>query len=403
MKNVLTVIAAATLVVTACKRESSLTEKNAEAVTASSVLTEKMVSENGNNPDERFASSNGANERSTRSSHVYIESNGASQNVILVFQQQPDGRLSLESQTASGGKGFGGGLASQGALALDKNNNLLFAVNAGSNTVSSFRIKNDGSLELLSTESSQGEKPVSVTVHDHFVYVVNNASSDIAGFSVDVTGKLHAINGSYQTLSSAGADPAEISFTPDGDALMITEKANNKITAFGVNGNGVVDNKVVNQSVGNTPFGFDFARDQFMIVSNADGGNVGTSSCTSYKNLDNLAIKDVNGIVNNGQTAVCWVGTTSFGRFAYVANTGSNTISAYFVDLSGKLFLIPWVNAKAGEKPADIVVSSDNDFVYNINGGNNTLGEYKREALGQIHNIGFINSLPDFAAGLVSF
>ena len=233
--------------------------------------------------------------------------------------------------------------------------------------------------------------------------MVNNQSSDISGFSVDANGKLFPINGSHQSLSSASADPAEISFTPDGHALMISEKANNKITAFRLNGNGVPDTKVANQSVGNTPFGFDFARDQFMVVSNADGGNAGTSSCTSYEFPDDLHISAVNGKVNNGQSAVCWVGTTMFGRFAFAANTGSNTISAFFVDQSGKLFLLPWVNEKAGEKPADITVSSDNEFVYNINGGDNTLGEYKRGPLGKLQNIGFIQSLPDFAAGLVSF
>jgi len=402
MKKVLTLVVAAALLFTACKREESPAINRTDPENTVSMLTEKMVSEDGNNPDESIASGNSANERSVKLSHVYIESNDALQNAILVFKQQQDGKLVLESQTSSGGKGFGAGLASQGALALDIKNNLLFAVNAGSNSVSSFRIKADGSLELLYTESTQGEKPVSVTVHDHFLYVVNNVSSDIMGFQVNENGKMYPIDGSHQTLSSTNADPAQISFTPDGVALMISEKANNKITAFAVKGSGEVYNKVVNQSVGNTPFGFDFVRNQYMVVSNADGGNAGTSSSTSYKNLDNLYITAVNGKVNNGQSAVCWVGATLFGRYAYTANTGSNNITAYYVDLSGRLYLIPWVNEKAGEKPADIIVSSDNEFVYNINGGDNTLGEYKRGLFGKLQNIGYINSLPDFSAGLVS-
>jgi 6-phosphogluconolactonase (cycloisomerase 2 family) len=332
-----------------------------------------------------------------------MESNDLAQNVIFVFRQQQDGKLKLESQVNSGGKGLGAGLASQGALALDKKNNLLFAVNAGSNSVSSFRIKTDGSLELLHTVASGGNKPVSVTVHGHEVYVLNNSSADVTGFKVSDNGKLEPIAGSHQTLSSAGADPAQISFTPDGYALLVSEKATNKLTAFGVKGDGGIYNKVVNQSVGNTPFGFDILRDQFMVVSNADGGNPGTASCTSYKNLDNLRINAVNGKVNNRQTSACWVAATTFGRYAYVANTGSNTLSAYFVDFSGRLYVIPWVNEKAGEQPADIIVSSDNRFVYNINGGSNTLGEYKRGILGKLQLIGYINDLPDFAAGLVSY
>ena len=403
MKKVLVFIAATATLFAACKKEASTARGKAESESAISVVTEKMVSEDGNNPDESIASNNGVNERNQNANHVYTESNDASQNSILVFRQERDGKLVLESQTLSGGKGFGRGLSSQGALAIDKRNSLLFAVNAGSNTVSSFKVQADGSLELLDTEPTQGEKPVSVTVHDHFLYVVNNISSDIMGFQVAENGQLNPIDGSHQTLSSSNADPAQISFTPDGVGLMISEKANNKITAFAVNGDGEVYNKVVNQSVGNTPFGFDFARSQYMVVSNADGGNAGTSSCTSYENLDNLHISAVNGNVNNGQSAVCWVGASQFGRYAYTANTGSNNITAYYIDLSGKLFLIPWVVERAGEKPADIIVSSDNDFVYNINGGDNTLGEYKRGPLGKLQNIGYINSLPDFAAGLVSF
>ncbi len=403
MKKGVTLVAAGLLLFTACKRELAPNENKTQLKDQSAVLTENMVSENGSNPDESIVPSGGTNERNSKTAFVYIESNDGVNNAILVFRQQPDGKLVLQSQTASGGKGFGAGLASQGALAMDKKNNLLFAVNAGSNSLSSFRIKADGNVELLYTESTGGEKPVSVTVHDRFVYVVNNASSDIMGFRVDGNGKLYPIDDSHQTLSSTNADPAQISFTPDGDALFITEKANNKITAFALKQNGAAYNKVVNQSVGNTPFGFNFARNQFMVVSNADGGNTGTSSCTSYSNLDNLNISAVNGKVNNGQSAVCWVGTSSFGRYAFAANTGSNTISVFFVDHSGKLFLIPWATANAGEKPADIIVSDNNEFVYNINGGDNSIGEYRRNVLGRLQNIGFVTSLPDFAAGLVSY
>jgi 6-phosphogluconolactonase (cycloisomerase 2 family) len=185
--------------------------------------------------------------------------------------------------------------------------------------------------------------------------------------------------------------------------LLITEKGTNKITAFPVKANGTTDNRVVNTSVGTTPFGFDFARGQYMIVTNADGGTVGTSSCTSYKNLDNLSLKATNGKVPNGQSAVCWVAATENGRYAFTANTGSNTLTAYFVDVFGKIYFIPWVSEKTGDRPADIIVSSDNEYVYNINGGTNTLGEYRRTILGGLQNIGYVNAVPDFAAGLVSY
>ena len=401
MKSILST-AVLLLLLTACNKEVQHKNDNSSATGGSEELTTVMVTEDGNNPDEKLFAAGGQGERNV-AGHVYIESNAADQNEILIFQQQRNGRLNFETRVNSGGKGLGAGLASEGALAIDRRANLLFAVNAGSNSVSSFRIHDDGGLELLSTAPTGGDAPISVTVHGHFVYVVNSVSSNIAGFRVDANGNLAAIDGSHQPLSTTTAAPAQISFSPSGQALLITEKATNKITAFSVDQNGIAHDRVVNISSGPTPFGFDFARGLFMVVSNANPGNVGGSSATSYRNLDALNLQPVNGNVANGQSSSCWVGTTAFGRFAFVANTASNNISAYFVDPAGRLFLIPWVTAQAGSKPADIIVSNDNNFVYNINGGDHTLGEYRRGPVGNLEGIGFVQSIPEFASGLVSF
>lgn len=71
----------------------------------------------------------------------------------------------------SGCSGTGKLLGSQGALELDKNNKWLFAVNEGSNSVSSFKVQDDGSLTLAHTEGSKGKTPVSLSVHDNMLYV----------------------------------------------------------------------------------------------------------------------------------------------------------------------------------------------------------------------------------------
>jgi len=402
MRNTFRTMVAAIILFASYQKEN-MQNKTTDNSSKPSSLTKEMVEENGNNPDETAVSSNTSAERTGLKGHVYIETNDAAGNAIIVYNQQSNGELVWASQTWSGGKGAGAGLGSQGALTIDKTHQWLFAVNAGSNSVSSFKIQGDGSLKLTDTKSSGGIMPISLTVHGEYLYVVNSTSSDISGFKIWGDGKLQAIQGSYQKLSNTSAGPAEIAFSPGGAALFITEKATNKITAFAVNSNGVAYNKVVNTSTGNTPFGFDFARDKYLIVTNADGGNANTSTCTSYRGLDNLYISPVNGKVANGQTAVCWVATAKFGRFAYTANTGSNNITSYFIDAVGNIYFIPWFTAAAGQKPADIIVSEDNRFVYNINGGNHTIGEYRRGLLGGLHNIGYISSIPNFAAGLVAY
>ena len=62
--------------------------------------------------------------------------------------------------------------ASQGSLAYNAGQGLLYAVNAGSNTVSVFAVHGDA-LALQQVVWSGGAFPVSVAVHGDLVYVLN--------------------------------------------------------------------------------------------------------------------------------------------------------------------------------------------------------------------------------------
>ena len=76
------------------------------------------------------------------------------------------------------------------------------------------------------------------------------------------------------------------------------------------------------------------------------------------------------------QAAPCWVATTLFGRFAFVSNTGSNSVSSYYVAPGGKLFLINKAAASTDNAPADIVVAANNFYVYELNVDSGTIGEF---------------------------
>jgi 6-phosphogluconolactonase len=100
---------------------------------------------------------------------VYTESNDAGQNTILTYVQNSNGKLSFLRSTASGGRGSGAALGSQGALAFDGVQvHWLFAVNAGSNSISSFSVDDNGGLTLADTVSSNGILPVSLTFRNKF-------------------------------------------------------------------------------------------------------------------------------------------------------------------------------------------------------------------------------------------
>ena len=332
--------------------------------------------------------------------YVYSMSNTVEKNSVLIFKQNADGSLNYKTAVASGGTGKGMGLGSQGALILDKNRKWLYAVNAGDNTISSFKVSEDGEISLYQTIQSGGIMPVSLTVHRSLLYVVNGGGN-ICGFKIASNGWLSKIEGSSQPLSSETAGPAEILFKPDGSTLVVTEKATNKILTFDVNSNGVAQPPSSHPAQAETPFGFVFAGKEYLIVTNAFGGMPGKSTVTSF--LVMTSSVNLKSDIPINQAAACWVVLTKNEDFAYVTNTGSNSISSLQVKSDGMLHLVDSVAAKTGKAPTDICLSGNAAFVYNVNETSGTIGEYRILPNGRLHSIGDVSGLPLSAVGLAAF
>jgi 6-phosphogluconolactonase len=383
------------LILSSCKKENT---SDMETET----MSEKIVSENGTNPDELMLNESDNNSRFSLTGYVYTMSNDAAQNSILCYKQHINGQLTFESSTPSGGTGSNSGLGSQGSIILNRHNNWLYAVNAGDNSISSFMVQNNGSLVLAHTVSSGGQLPVSVTTYHDYLYVLNAGSDNIKGFHLSAGGMMTEIPGSVQSLSTTGAGGAQISFSNNGRYLYVTEKATNMISIFMVNGMGVAQPGSSISSVGQTPFGFEFARNNFMIVSNAAGGTPGQSSATSYSGTNSGNLADNNGAVPNQQTAACWVAVTEYGRFAFVTNTGSDNISSYYVSSSGNLYLLhPAI--PSGDSPIDMVISGNNIYAYALCSMDHTIRGYTRTFFGGLIPNTTTTNLPMYAAGLVAF
>ena len=163
-------------------------------------------------PIVEAANSNGA---------VYVLSNQPTGNDVLVFARHADGTLSAPVSVGTGGNGTGGGLGSQGAVVLDGSGRHLYAVNAGSNSITSFRVRPNG-LERVGVVDSGGVMPTSIAVDGDLVYVLNAGGAGlITGFTAH-DGDLEPIAGSTRPLSAAATAPAQVSFTPDGEQLIVT-------------------------------------------------------------------------------------------------------------------------------------------------------------------------------------
>jgi hypothetical protein len=103
---------------------------------------------------------------------VYTMTNGSAGNAVLAFTRAANGTLGSPQSFATGGLGTGAGLGNQGGLALSQNSRWLFAVNAGSDDVSAFRVSPIG-LALTDREPSGGSHPISITTRGDLLYVLN--------------------------------------------------------------------------------------------------------------------------------------------------------------------------------------------------------------------------------------
>jgi 6-phosphogluconolactonase len=336
---------------------------------------------------------------------VYTLSNAAAGNTVLAYSRASDGSLTFKAEYATGGLGSGAGLGSQGSLVLTDNNNWLLAVNAGSNQISVFAVKSSG-LKLVDVADANGLMPVSLTVHDEIVYVLNGGGSgNITGFSLNHRGKLTALDGSTQNLSNGGAGAApggaEIAFSPDGENLVVTEKATNLIDTFRVQ-DGIASPVVTHASSGATPFGFAFNERGTLVVSEAFGGAPGASALSSYR-IHEDQFNVVSPSVGTTQTAACWVAISKNGKFAYDTNAGSGTISSYTIGKDGSLNLL---NAAAGStgtgsSPIDMAFSDNGAFLYALSAAGHTISAFRMQSDGSLVAIGTIN-VPSGAVGLAA-
>ena len=339
-----------------------------------------------------------------RAGKVFTSTNAVSANEVLVYDADKDGKLTLQARLATQGQGTGTGLGNQGAVALSGNGRYLFVVNALSNTVSTFSVRRKG-LTLESTVDAGGLRPVSVTEHEGIVYVLNGGGAgNVAGFR-NWEGDLKPLADAVRPLSAAGGTgPAQVSFNNDGDVLLVTEKATNKLTSYRVRHDGRIGAPVITASAGTTPFGFAFDKRGNALVSEAFGGAAGASAVSSYA-FESWAPAQpllLSASVADTQSAACWVVVTPNGRYAYVTNTGSGTISSYAVQKSGKVALAHAVAATSGAGPIDAAIAPTGRALFVLNSGSQTISSFAVGKDGSLANPSAVGGVPAGANGLAA-
>ncbi len=339
---------------------------------------------------------------------VYVQTNRNDGNAIAAFGRNLDGTLNHIGDFETGGLGsteFDGGegldpLISADSIIAVMDEQFLVTVNAGSDTVTSFRIESDFSLTKVSSVSSGGVGPNSLAYDNGRLFVANidrdgfalgdpnvprgepNDEGNITGFTMNVLGILTPIAGSTFELDNR---PADIGFSADGTKLIVTSitagsaalpgpNAANSVVVLGVDPNGLVTGmlgsatgtEVGNADGRNLASAIDFDTTvidgrEFVVVTearefNSEGGppalpalQAGSVSVYELNADGGLVATDLDVAIGNpngspfdpsNQLTTCWIDFSDDGQTFYVSNAINATISSLFLDEDGQATIL---------------------------------------------------------------
>ena len=323
---------------------------------------------------------------------VFVQTDNTAGNQVVAYDRAGDGALTLARTYDTYGLGgiLSGSvvdhLASQGSLTYDPDNDLLFAVNAGSNTISVFSVRGDR-LWLTQVLGSGGAFPVSVAVHGDLVYVLNAENGgSVQGYRI-LFGHVWPIWSSNRPL---GLDPTatpqftntpgQVAFSPDGSQLIVTTKANgNDIDVFSVRWDGSLSRSArVNSEPGTVPFAISFDQAGHLVIAEA-----GTNALATFA-LSSGGAATLLDSVGTSQAATCWVARVG-GTF-YASNAGSGNVSGYQIAGDGQLTLLGQTSTDAGT--VDAAGSAGGQFLYVQTGASGIVDEFQVNSDASLTEIG---------------
>jgi 6-phosphogluconolactonase (cycloisomerase 2 family) len=319
---------------------------------------------------------------------------------VIAYVRDGAGMLTHAGTFATGGAGDDSAhLTSQGSVTLTRDRRHLLVTNVASNDVSVFSI--EGAIPALTKTVPAGTAPRSVTEHDGLVYVLATGDARINGFRL-TDGDLVPIEGASMALSTR--DGAQVGFTPDGRALIVTERGGDKLSSFAVGMDGSLGARRTIVSQGATPYGFAISSNGTLVVAEAFRAEKGAAAASSYR-VDGDEIAPVTASVGNGRSEICWAVISDDGRYAFTTNFADGAVSRYAIAAEGGLTLEDAVaglttDGQPGLRDEDL--SDDGAYLYAIDADQGQIIGWSVDAHGHLSMLGAWDGVPTTVAGLAA-
>ena len=249
-------------------------------------------------------------------------------------------------------------------------------VTSGANGIFAFRIRNgNGAITNVFTSPFLPENPVfGLVVHpsNRFAFVANQVDGTISLLDIDsVSGALTE----KLPRTPAGLSPGPMILSPDGSFLFVADQGLNQVLVFSVGANGFLS-QVSSAPVGATPSSLTLASSGFLFVPVPSFSSIYVFTVSSGSITQ----------VCSGPGPICSpfkvtfgvaaVATDPMGKFLYVPNPSTNTVSGFVIQSGGSLTPVPGVNFATGTGPTAAAVDPTGKYLYVANFGTTTVSEF---------------------------
>jgi 6-phosphogluconolactonase len=202
----------------------------------------------------------------------------------------------------------------------------------------------------------------------------------------------------------ADSDPAQVGLAPDGATLVVTNRGTNSIALYPVDAEGLLGEPRLQPSSGPTPYGFAFASDGTLLVTEAFGAEKGKAAASSYR-VGGATATPVSRSIGNGRSEICWAVVTKDDRYAFTTNFADGAVSRYAIGADGEITLEDAVAGAAVEGRAglrDEGLTSDGSFLYAIDADSGRIFGWAVGDAGTLTPVGSWDDIPTTVAGLAA-